>query len=332
MAISSSQTSQPALTELENNMLDWLGRALHLPAQFIFEDSNGKGGGCTQSSASDAIFSVMISARYHALKAQGCFARSNSMKDDDDPHPAAALGKLVCYASEEAHSSVEKSANIALVKIRLLSCNENHKVTGEILQKVIEEDRHCGLIPFLMVATVGSTGSCALDDLFTIGSICKKYGMWLHVDGAYGGNAFILPEMQHLTRGLEYADSININPYKLLLAAIDLACMWVRDVNVYKQAWHIDATYLMDVYDKKVNEISKECDIEYRHYGIALSRRMRALKLWFLFRIYGMEGLQEYVRRIIRLAKYFESLVRSDNRFVVTNLVELGVVCFRQTV
>lgn len=313
-------------------MLDWLGRALNLPRHFLFEDSNGVGGGCTQSSASEAIFSIMIAARHRALEKNGCFERTNSMKNVSDArhHPASVLQKLVCYASEEAHSSVEKAANIALVTIRLLPCNGNLKVTGDVLEKAIEEDRRSGLIPFLMVATVGSTGGCAIDDLCSIGPICEKYEMWFHVDGAYGGNSFILPEMEYLTRGLEYADSIDINPYKLLLGAVDLACMWVRDVNVYKRPWVIDATYLMGVYDEKMNQLSQKSVIEYRHYGIALSRRMRALKIWFLFRSYGVEGLQDYVRRTIKLAKYFESLVRDDGRFEITNIVELGVVCFRQ--
>lgn len=325
-----SWTAQPALTELENVMLDWYGRALNLPSQFIFEDSKGKGGGCTQASASDSIFSVVVSARHVALKANGCYQTRNSTSMEDHVHPAQFLAKLICYTSREAHSCVEKAANVAMVEIRILCPDQHFKITGEILERAIIEDEKDGRIPFLFIGTIGSTGCAAVDDLQSIGPVCKKHNLWFHVDAAYGGSAFLLPEKRHLLNGLEYLDSIDVNPYKLMLGAIDSGCLWLRDVTKFKQPWLIDAVYLIDEYDGETDVNIKTNEIDYRHYGIPLSRRMRALKLYFIFRSYGISGLRAYVRRVIKLAKLFESLIRSDDRFVITSPASLGVICFRQ--
>lgn len=190
-------------------MMDWLGRALNLPKQFLSAESKGKGGGCTQGSASDSIFNCVIAARYSKLAELGCYSRSNSMTAEDPVHPVKFMHKLICYTSRESHSSIEKAANLAMVEIRLLKPDENYQITGEILERAIIEDMQSDRIPFFFSATMGSTGLAAVDDLASVGPVCKKYGMWFHVDGAYGGSAFLLPEMAHVMKGLEMADSIG---------------------------------------------------------------------------------------------------------------------------
>lgn len=187
-----------------------MGRALNLPKQFLFAESNGKGGGCTQSSASDSIFNCILAARYTALKALGCYSMSNSTTMDDPVHPTKYLDKLICYTSTESHSCVEKAANLAMVEMRLLQPNQDHQITGEILERAIIEDKKNGRIPLLFSGIVGSTGLAITDDHASIGPVCQKYNMWFHIDGAYGGSAFLLPEMAHTLKGVEYADSIGI--------------------------------------------------------------------------------------------------------------------------
>lgn len=151
--------------------MDWLGRTLNLPKQFLFAESNGKGGGCTQASASDSIFNVIVSARYAALKRLGCYSLSNSTTMNDPVHPAKFLSKLICYTSWESHSCVEKAANIAMVEIRLLKSDQNHQITGDLLERAIIEDQNNGRIPFLFSSCMGSTGVSAIDDHATIGPV-----------------------------------------------------------------------------------------------------------------------------------------------------------------
>lgn len=140
----------------------------------------------------------------------------------------------------------------------------------------------------------------------------------------------MLPEMAHLGKGLGHADSIDVSPYKLSLAAIDSGCLWVSDVEKYKEVWLIDASYLMNKYEYDNDLDLKTKSIDYRHYGVPLSKRMRALKFYFLLRMYGVRGIREYQRRVIGMAKLFEQLVRADDRFRVTCPATLGVVCFKQ--
>lgn len=190
-------------------MMDWLGRALNLPKQFLFEESKGKGGGCTQGSASDSIFNCFIAARYNKLAELGCYSLSNSTTAEDPVQPGHFLDKLIAYTSTESHSCVEKAANIAIVEIRLLKPDQNLQITGEILERAILEDMQSGRIPFLFSGVIGSTGTATVDDHASIGPVCKKYGLWFHIDAAYGGSAFLLPEMAHLLKGVEMADSIG---------------------------------------------------------------------------------------------------------------------------
>lgn len=293
--------------------MNWYAKALDLPA-FLRSDTVGScGGGVIQGSASECTLVCMMAARARAIK---------ELKGDNcEVHDSVYLPQLVAYASKEAHSSHEKAAKMAIVKLRVLETDHRGVFRGNTLKEAIERDLACGLTPFFVVATVGTTAACAFDNLVEIGEVCKQVpSIWFHVDGAYAGNSFILPEMRHFKKGLEYVDSFNTNPNKLLLTAFDCSAMWVRDVKLLTTALAVDPLYLQHDHSSAV---------DFRHYGIPLSRRFRALKLWFVFRSYGITGLQKYIRNHIALAKRFESLVMSDERFEIRNDVNLGLVCFR---
>uniref|UniRef100_A0A336L4L2 CSON004112 protein n=1 Tax=Culicoides sonorensis TaxID=179676 RepID=A0A336L4L2_CULSO len=312
-AIGFSWAASPSLTELEQIVLNWYAKALDLPKCFLSEDDS-KGGGVLQGSASECALVCMLAARARAIK--------NLQKlDQIERHESVYLPQLVAYSSKEAHSSIEKAAKMALVKLRILETDKHGALRGKTLKAAIERDLKEGLTPFFVVATLGTTSSCCFDNLLEIGQVCQQVkSIWFHVDGAYAGSSFILPEMRRFKEGLEYADSFNTNPNKLLLTNFDASAMWVKDVYLLSSALTVDPLYLQHEHTSA---------IDFRHYGIPLSRRFRALKLWFVFRSYGIAGLQRYIRNHIRLAKHFEKLVREDNRFEVRNDVHLGLVCFR---
>lgn len=166
----------------------------------------------------------------------------------------------------------------------------------------------------------GTTPTCAFDNLEELGPVCNKENIWLHIDAAYAGTAFICPEYRHLMKGTEMADSFNFNPHKWMLVNFDCSAMWVKDAKYLVEAFNVERIYLKDQH--------KGLAPEYRHWQIALGRRFRALKLWFVLRIYGVEGLQKHVRGQIALAEYLSDLVKSDNRFELCTC-SMGLVTFR---
>ncbi|XP_058054367.1 tyrosine decarboxylase [Anopheles bellator] len=309
-----SWAASPACTELETIVLDWLGKAIGLPDSFLALKPGSRGGGVIQTSASECVLVTMLAARAQAikyLKQQHPFVEEGHL-----------LSKLMAYCSKEAHSCVEKAAMISFVKLRILEPDEKCCLRADTLIKAIEEDEQQGLIPFFVSTTLGTTGSCAFDDLAEIGHAVQRLpSIWLHVDASYAGNAFICPELKPLLRGIEYADSFNTNPNKWLLTNFDCSTLWVRDRIRLTSALVVDPLYLKHGYS--------DAAIDYRHWGVPLSRRFRSLKLWFVLRSYGISGLQAYIRHHIQLAKRFEALVLKDNRFEVCNDVKLGLVCFR---
>lgn len=309
-----SWAASPACTELETIMLDWMGKMIGLPDAFLTNVEGSRGGGVIQSSASECILDSLLAARAQMIQ------RLKS-KYGDDVEETTLLSKMMAYCSKEAHSSVEKAAMISFVKLRILEPDENCSLRGDAVRQAMEEDVANGMYPFFVSTTLGTTGCCAFDNVEEIGPLCEKYGAWLHVDAAYGGNAFICPEFQYLMKGVEYASSMNMNPNKWMLVNFDCSLMWVRDRFLLTQALVVDPLYLQHSYS--------ESAIDYRHWGIPLSRRFRSLKLWFVIRNYGVEGLQAYVREHCRLAKCFEVLVRTDKRFEICNNVRVGLVCFR---
>lgn len=267
-----------------------------------------------QGSASESTLICLMAARDRAIRELKKGMGENVLD-------SLFLPKLVAYTSSQAHSSIEKAAKMALIKLRVLKTDAHGRFDSQKLREAIEMDTNLGLTPFYVAATAGTTASCAFDNLEEIGKVCKESPLvWLHVDGAYGGSAYILPEMKPLMKGLELVDSFCTSPHKLMLSSYDTSLMWVKDVMCLKQALTVDPLYLRH---------EKGSGIDYRHYGIPLGRRFRALKLWFVLRAYGIEGIQRYIRNHITLAKKFEALVRTDDRFEVANDVHLGLVCFR---
>lgn len=308
-----SWASCPASTELETIVLNWYGKALGLPKGFLSDAQGSTGGGALQGSASECTLVSMLAARARTI---------DTLKGAQvNVHESVFLPQLIAYSSKEAHSSIEKAAKMALVKLKIIDTDSQGRMRVDLLKEAIQKDIKSDLTPFYVVATVGTTGAASFDNLTDIGKVCQEIStIWFHVDGAYGGNSFILPEMRKFSQGLEYADSFNCNPNKLLLTTFDASAMWVKDVLTLKKALTVNPLYLQHEHDKA---------IDYRHYGIPLSRRFRALKLWFVFRSYGIKGLQAYIRNLMALAKKFEMLVKKDERFEVCNDVFLGLVCFR---
>lgn len=244
------------------------------------------------------------------------------MKDNPSLDEDQIRAKLVAYCSDQSNSSVEKALRHASVKIRILTSDQDCRLSGKALKNAIEQDRAEGLIPCYVVATLGTTEICAFDRLYEIGPICNKHDAWLHVDAAYAGAAFICPEYRHLMKGIEYADSFVFNPHKWLLVNFDCAAMWLKNSFDLIQAFDIQRTYLNDT------QTSSSIP-SYRHWQIPLGRGFRALKLWTVLRTYGGEGLRNHIRTQISLAQYFEQLVRTDDRFIAEPKPAMSLVCFR---
>ncbi|XP_039592718.1 aromatic-L-amino-acid decarboxylase [Polypterus senegalus] len=309
-----SWAASPACTEMETVMLDWLGKMLNLPEEFL-AGTKGQGGGVIQGTASEATLVSLLGARSKALKRLK--AEHPSLSE------AEILNKLVAYTSEQAHSSVERAGLIGGVQMKKLPTDEKFAVQASALMEAIKTDKAAGLIPFYFCATLGTTPSCAFDNLLETGPICNSEHIWMHIDAAYAGSAFICPEFRPLLNGVEFADSFNFNPHKWLLVNFDCSAMWVKKRTDIIGAFKMDPLYLQ--HDHQESGLVTD----YRHWQIPLGRRFRSLKLWFVFRIYGKKGLQEHIRKQVKLAHEFENLVLQDDRFEICAEVIMGLVCFR---
>ncbi|KAH9568469.1 hypothetical protein CY35_03G078500 [Sphagnum magellanicum] len=312
-----SWITSPAATELETIVLDWLGKLLHLPEEFL---SSGKGGGVIQGTASEAVLVVMLAARNRALKQVSSAAQGMS--------EAEALSKLVVYSSDQTHSCVIKAcqvASIATENFRPLptDASTNFALFPAVVRKAIAADVVAGLIPFFLCGTLGTTSSAAVDPLEELGDIAKEYGMWYHIDAAYAGNACICPEFRHYLNGVEKADSYNMNPHKWLLTNFDCSTLWMKDSEFLLAALSNKPVFLRN------EATDKNLVVDYKDWQIPLGRRFRALKLWMVMRLYGTSGLQSFIRNHVSSAKHFESLVRADSRFEVMAPVTFSLVCFR---
>ncbi|XP_016053820.1 PREDICTED: aromatic-L-amino-acid decarboxylase isoform X2 [Miniopterus natalensis] len=306
--------SSPACTELETVMLDWLGKMLQLPEAFLAEKA-GSGGGVIQGSASEATLMALLAARSRATR--------HLQATRPGLTEAAIMEKLVAYGSDQAHCSVERAALIGGVKFKAIPSDGKFAMRASALQEVLERDKAAGLIPFFVVATLGTTSCCSFDRLSEVGPVCNREDLWLHVDAAYAGSAFICPEFRHLLNGVEFADSFNFNPHKWLLVNFDCSAMWVKKRVDLTGAFKLDPVYLQHSHQ------DSGLITDYRHWQLPLGRRFRSLKMWFVFRMYGVKGLQAHIRKHVQLAHEFESLVRQDPRFEVCAEVTLGLVCFR---
>ena len=302
-------STSPACTELETHVMDWLVGMLGLPEKFL---SSNAGGGVIQDTASSAVLCALLAAREKATN----YASNKK----------GANGKLVAYASTQTHSSLEKAAMIAGIgteNLRLIEVDQNFAMRPDVLANQIEGDRDVGLTPCFVCATVGTTSSNAMDPLPQIGEVARKNNLWMHVDAAMSGTAMVCPEFRHLQNGVELADSYNFNPHKWMGANFDCSCFWVADRKALIQTLSILPEYLRN------QATESGAVIDYRDWHIQLGRRFRSLKLWFLIRHYGIEGLQHNVREHVRLAQQFADWIRNDNRFELAAPAPLNLVCFR---
>ncbi|KFO33027.1 Aromatic-L-amino-acid decarboxylase [Fukomys damarensis] len=321
-----SWAASPACTELETVMMDWLGKMLQLPDAFLAGNA-GEGGGVIQlqrmhweenskllgwsewwrslqslalfpgqraglccstaqiqseSKASEATLVALLAARTKVTRRlQASFPELTQ---------AAIMEKLVAYSSDQAHCSVERAGLIGGVKLKAIPSDGNFAMSTSALQEALERDKANGLIPFFVVATLGTTNCCSFDNLLDVGPLCNKEDVWLHIDAAYAGSAFICPEFRHLLDGVEFADSFNFNPHKWLLVNFDCSAMWVKQRSDLTGAFKLDPVYL------KHSHQDSGLITDYRH---------------------------------VQLAHEFESLVRQDPRFEICMEVTLGLVCFR---
>ncbi|XP_050670093.1 aromatic-L-amino-acid decarboxylase-like isoform X4 [Leptidea sinapis] len=305
--------ASPACTELEVVAMDWLAKLLGLPDEFLNSHS-GPGGGVLQGSASEAMLVGLLAAKDKMVR--------RLKKQDPDLDEDLAKTKFVAYTSDHCNSAVEKAGVLGSMKMRLLESDINGRLRGKTLKKAMEEDKALGLIPCYVVCNLGTTGLCSFDAMDEIGPICRENNVWLHVDAAYAGSALICQEYRHLLNGIEYADSFDVNAHKWFLVNFDCSAMWVRDSYDLINAFDVQRVYLEDV--------DSEIKIpDYRHWQMPLGRRFRALKLWFVMKSYGAEGIRSYIRRHISLAQYFAKLMKADNRFIIEPEPSMGLVCFR---
>ena len=301
--------TSPACTELETHVLDWLVDMLGLPEKF---KSSGSGGGVIQDTASSAALCAVLTARERATN----FAANEHGGD----------GKLIAYTSNQAHSSIEKAVKIAGLgrkNLRLIDVDEKFAMRPEALLAQIKKDRANGLLPCFVCATVGTTSSNGLDPLRAIGEICRAENIWFHVDGAMAGTAALCPEFRYIQDGLDLADSYCFNPHKWMFTNFDCDCFYVADRAALIKTLSILPEYL------KNQATESGAVIDYRDWHIPLGRRFRALKLWFVIRHYGVEGLQHHIREHVRLARQFAQWIAASQDFELAAPAPLNLVCFR---
>lgn len=291
--------SCPAATELEQVTTAWLLEWLHLPSSWF---------GMILDSASSGALHAIVAARQRAVPT----CRQTGRADG-----------LVVYVSRETHSSIEKAAmtvGIGQNQVRHIGTDEKNRMRSDLLEAAIAEDRAAGRVPFFAAATVGTTSTTAVDPVRGIAGICRKHGVWLHVDGAYGGAACLVPECRHLMDGVELADSFILNAHKWLMVPLDCSIFYTAHPEVLRAAFSFSADYL---------QTDDTAEVNYMDYGVALGRRFRALKLWFVMRFFGREGMTSILQEHVRLAKWLGAQVAADARLELMAEVTLGLVCFR---
>ena len=301
--------TSPAATEVETHVLDWLVEMLALPEKFL---SNTRGGAVIQDTASSASLCALLAARERATQ-----FRSNASGCD---------GTLTAYTSTQTHSSIEKAMKIAGLgseNLRLIEVDERFAMRPEALASAIAADKKAGKIPFFVCATIGTTSSNAIDPVRAIGEICQRENLWLHVDAAMSGTAAICPELRWTHDGVELADSYTFNPHKWMFTNFDCNCFYVADRKALIDTLSVLPEYLRN------QATETGAVIDYRDWHVQLGRRFRALKLWFVIRHYGVEGLQHHIREHVALAQDFAAWVAADKEFEIAAPHPLNLVCFR---
>jgi aromatic-L-amino-acid decarboxylase len=295
--------TSPAAAELEEKVMNWLRDMIGLPAGFE---------GVIQDTASTATLAAIITARE---KISDFTINNKGFKE---------APFLRVYCSEQTHSSIEKAVKIAgfgknnLVKIGV---RDDYSINPDLLKEAIDRDLENGLLPCCVIATIGTTGTTAVDPVRSVGEICRKNGIWLHVDAALAGTALLLPEFQWMLDGKEYIDSFVFNPHKWMFTNFDCTAFFTRDPASLIRTFEILPEYLKTRTRGKVND--------YRDWGVPLGRRFRALKLWCVIRCYGLSGLQEKIRSHIRIAKNLAQWISQENDFEIMAPAILNTVCFR---
>ncbi len=292
--------SSPGATELEQVTLRWLREWVGLSEQFF---------GIIYDTASVGVMQALGAAREYVDPT----CRTNGMTPG-----------LTVYISEHTHSSSEKAAitlGFGQNNVRKIPVDDQFRMRPEKLREAIEADIAAGKKPCFIVASVGSTSTSAIEPVAEIAAIAEKYDVWLHVDAAYGGPAAVLPEMRHILNGAERAHSLVLNPHKWLYVPIDCSVLYTRFPEVLKRASSLSAEYLKTPED--------DTAVNFMDYGVQLGRRFRSLKLWYVFRYYGREGITALLRESLRLAQVLKELVETSPEFELAAPVPLSLVCFR---
>lgn len=293
--------TSPAVAELEQVTLGWLREWMGLPKDFF---------GIVYDTASVSSMHAIAAARELADPA----ARENGSRSP-----------LVMYTSEQSHSSIEKGAiavGIGQKNVRKVPVDAEFRMRVDALQEMIESDVSAGHRPFCVVATVGTTSATSIDPVNAIADLAERHGMWLHIDAAYAGTAAVVPEYRHILEGADRAHSLVVNPHKWMLTPIDLSAFYTRRPDILRQAFSLVPEYLRASEDTRAHHLMD--------YGVPLGHRFRALKLWFVMRYFGLEGVRQIVRSHIQMAQRFASWVDADARFERVAPVPFSVVCFRK--
>ncbi len=299
--------TSPSATELEDVVLSWLRQMVGLPESFF---------GVVHDTASISSLIAVAAAREKLdlkIREEGMAGRSD-------------LPRLRMYTSEQAHSSIEKAGiilGIGRSGVRKIEVDSEFRMRPDRLAAAIEEDRTVGWLPFFVCATVGTTSTTSIDPVPAIADICAREKLWLHVDGAYGGTAAIVPEMRYVLNGADRADSIVINPHKWLFTQVDFSAFYTRHADIVKRAFSILPEYLRSS-EGDAGAVKNLMD-----YGPALGRRFRALKFWFIVRTFGVQGLIDRLRDHMRLAKMFADWIDASLDFERVAPVPFSTVCFR---
>jgi aromatic-L-amino-acid/L-tryptophan decarboxylase len=296
--------TSPSASELEEVTTNWLRELLGLP-EYMW--------GIIYDTASVSSLHAIACAR----EKLGLNIRENGLAGNNLP-------KLRLYCSEHAHSSIEKGAialGIGREGVKKIGCDAEFKMLPELLRAEIIKDKKNGVLPFCVVATIGTTSTTSIDPIRVIGEICKEENLWVHIDSAHAGTAAIVPEMKYIFDGIEYADSIVVNPHKWMFVPVDCSVLYVKDLKILKRAFSLDPEYLKTNVDSDV--------INYNDYGVQLGRRFRSLKLWFVIKYFGAEGLAGIIKRNIETAQKFKQLVQQDPDFELMAPVPFSTICFR---
>ena len=299
--------TSPAATELETLVLDWLRQWLGLPNEFA---------GVVYDTASISTMHALAAAREQAAPNTRQLGLSGW-----------GLPAFRIYTSDQAHSSVEKGAiaiGIGEDNVQRVPTDAEFRMNVSALREMVGSDIRSNFKPLAVVATVGTTSTASVDPIVEIAQACREYKMWLHIDGAYGAGLALLPECDWVTASWNEADSIVVNPHKMLFVPFDFSALYVRDLGRLRRLFTLapEHLHLRDPIGGEIN---------YMDYGVQLGRRFRALKAWMVFRAFGREGLAARIRDHLRLANLLADWIRKDRRFELSAPVMMGVVCFRFT-